>query len=81
MLNVKNEICRPAQLNGQMIPLTLERGIDILGDIVEAAEISPNPQFYGDFHNMGHVAIAFSHDPLFRHRVNPASTNISKYFR
>lgn len=41
-------------------------GIDILGDIVEAsATLTPHAQYYGEigFHNMGHVLIAFSHDP------------------
>ncbi len=47
------------------MPLT----IDMLGDIVEASSLNPNPQYYGDLHNMGHVMIAASHDPEFKHRV------------
>lgn len=43
------------------------RGIDILGDIVEATSLSINPQLYGNLHNMGHNMIAFSHDPDHRH--------------
>jgi Hemocyanin, copper containing domain len=37
--------------------------IDILGNIVEASQLSPNPRLYGDLHNMGHNFISFVHDP------------------
>ncbi|ROT84654.1 prophenoloxidase-2 [Penaeus vannamei] len=41
-----------------------KRGIDILGDALEAdSNLSVNSPYYGDLHNMGHVLIAFSHDP------------------
>lgn len=42
------------------------KGIDILGNIIESSEtLSPHLQYYGaaGFHNMGHVLIAFAHDP------------------
>ena len=52
------------------MPLTPETGIDVLGDLIEATDITRNRQFYGDYHNMGHVVIAFAHDPQFRHRVS-----------
>lgn len=39
------------------------RGIDILGDLVEASDLSPNKTLYGSLHNMGHNVIAYSHDP------------------
>ena len=45
------------------MPLVDPRGIDMLGDIVEAAAISINRPFYGDFHNFGHRLIARVHDP------------------
>lgn len=44
-------------------------GIDILGNILEASSLSPNPAFYGDLHNMGHLAIAYCHDPDHRYLV------------
>lgn len=53
--------------NGQRIPLDNERGIDILGDIMEASILSPNSTLYGDLHNMGHVLISYQHDPDHRH--------------
>ena len=48
-----------------------KRGIDILGDTVEAdGELSANFPFYGDLHNEGHVLIAYSHDPDGSHNVS-----------
>lgn len=43
--------------------MTADRGIDILGNIVEACSLSPNRQLYGSLHNNGHDAIAYAHDP------------------
>ncbi|CAH2052547.1 unnamed protein product, partial [Iphiclides podalirius] len=48
---------------GRTMPLTEEKGIDILGNIMESSIISPNRSYYGDMHNMGHVFISYSHDP------------------
>lgn len=49
--------------NGSSIPLSAERGIDILGNIVESCSLTPNRQLYGNLHNQGHNIISFSHDP------------------
>ncbi|XP_050074045.1 phenoloxidase 8-like [Anopheles maculipalpis] len=49
--------------DGNRLPLDEERGIDILGDVVEASSITPNAKLYGSLHNMGHNVIAFVHDP------------------
>ncbi|OXA58520.1 Phenoloxidase 2 [Folsomia candida] len=55
--------------------LTEDTGIDVLGDIIENSQDSPHRQYYGvdGFHNMGHLLIAFSHDPTgkFREFVGP----------
>lgn len=40
-----------------------EDGIDILGNLLEASDISKNPKYYGSLHNLGHDLIAYSHDP------------------
>ncbi|XP_017775911.1 PREDICTED: phenoloxidase 2-like [Nicrophorus vespilloides] len=53
--------------SGQQIPLTENEGIDILGNIMESSNLSPNRTFYGDMHNMGHVFISYIHDPDHRH--------------
>lgn len=40
-----------------------EKGIDILGDMIEASQLSPNPKLYGNLHNQGHNVISYCHDP------------------
>ena len=49
--------------SGNRIQLDDRTGIDILGNMMESSILSPNRQLYGDFHNMGHVFISYSHDP------------------
>lgn len=39
------------------------RGIDLLGNLIEASSLSINRQYYGNLHNMVHNLISFSHDP------------------
>lgn len=53
--------------SGNRMPLDEQRGIDILGNMMEASILTPNSQLYGDLHNMGHVVISYSHDPDHRH--------------
>jgi hypothetical protein len=49
--------------------LTEEKGIDVLGNIMEASILSPNMNLYGDLHNMGHLLIGLCHDPDARNLV------------
>uniref|UniRef100_A0A1I8Q7Q8 tyrosinase n=1 Tax=Stomoxys calcitrans TaxID=35570 RepID=A0A1I8Q7Q8_STOCA len=53
--------------SGNPMPLDERSGIDLLGNMLEASIMSPNQSIYGDFHNMGHVFISYSHDPEHRH--------------
>lgn len=53
--------------NGEQIPLDEFGGIDVLGNILESSDLNPNPNFYGNLHNMGHVFISLLHDPDGRH--------------
>ena len=55
--------------NGSFSPLTDFEGIDVLGNIIEASILSPNPGYYGDMHNNGHTMIAYCHDPDHRYLV------------
>ncbi|KAI5703503.1 hypothetical protein M8J75_012530 [Diaphorina citri] len=48
---------------GDRVPLTEEKGIDILGNMLEASNLSINKDLYGELHNFGHLAIAYCHDP------------------
>ncbi|XP_061391535.1 phenoloxidase 2-like [Musca vetustissima] len=52
---------------GKRYPLDEVKGIDLLGDIVEASSLSINSQYYGSLHNTVHDMIAFAHDPDGRH--------------
>jgi hypothetical protein len=54
---------------GGVIQLDEITGIDILGNIIEASILSPDRTYYGDLHNLGHVAISFCHDPDNRYLV------------
>lgn len=48
---------------GNQIPLDENRGIDLLGNIIEPSDLSANPQLYGSLHGVGHDMIAYIHDP------------------
>uniref|UniRef100_A0A1B6MSZ9 Tyrosinase copper-binding domain-containing protein n=1 Tax=Graphocephala atropunctata TaxID=36148 RepID=A0A1B6MSZ9_9HEMI len=52
---------------GQPRQLDEATGIDLLGNMMESSILSVNRFLYGDLHNIGHVAIALSHDPDHRH--------------
>lgn len=49
--------------SGQRVPLeadgSTDRGIDILGNMMESSILSPNRQLYGDMHNFGHVRLCY----------------------
>ena len=51
------------QPSGNQIPLDNPQGIDILGNLIEASFLSPNPRYYGGIHNDGHNFISLCHDP------------------
>ncbi|XP_039479910.1 phenoloxidase 2 [Drosophila santomea] len=54
--------------SGNRTPLDAVRGIDILGNMIEAIpSLSINYNFYGNLHNEGHNLISFAHDPDNRH--------------
>ncbi|XP_016986003.1 phenoloxidase 2 [Drosophila rhopaloa] len=54
--------------SGNRTPLDEVRGIDILGNMIEASPVlSVNRTFYGNLHNEGHNIISFAHDPDNRH--------------
>jgi len=52
--------------DGRQVPLT----IDILGNMMESSILSPNREFYGNLHNMGHNLVGFFHDPNHLHLEN-----------
>lgn len=53
--------------SGKSIPLNNENGIDILGNMIESSDLSPNQSTYGGLHNVGHIFMSYIHDPDGRH--------------
>ncbi|XP_042243131.1 hemocyanin C chain-like [Homarus americanus] len=49
--------------DGSIIDINNERGVDILGDVIESSMYSPNPQYYGALHNMAHIMLGRQGDP------------------
>uniref|UniRef100_A0A481MQH0 Phenoloxidase n=1 Tax=Nipponaphis monzeni TaxID=196483 RepID=A0A481MQH0_9HEMI len=56
--------------DGEEIKLTVGEGIDILGNLVEASDLSLNSSMYGSLHNYGHYAISCINDPDNRFQDN-----------
>ncbi|GFR02629.1 hemocyanin F chain [Trichonephila clavata] len=54
--------------SGQLVPLTVETGIDVLGDLIEASDLSINKTYYGNFHNHLHNLLSLVHDPDGRYK-------------
>ncbi|XP_054709529.1 hemocyanin D chain-like [Uloborus diversus] len=57
--------------NGHEVPLDQERGLDILGALIESSYESLNKGYYGTLHNWGHVMVAKIHDHDGRFKENP----------
>ncbi|XP_016988367.1 phenoloxidase 3-like [Drosophila rhopaloa] len=57
--------------DNESVRLDEVKGIDILGNIIESSVLSPNSMLYGDLHNMGHMLIAYAHDPTHKHLEFP----------
>ncbi|XP_065201957.1 phenoloxidase 1-like [Planococcus citri] len=46
-----------------LVPLSENDGIDVVGNMVESSIVSPNRVLYGNLHNQGHNMISYVHDP------------------
>jgi len=49
--------------NGEIINILDDHGIDVLGDIIESSEYSPNSYYYGALHNTAHIVLGRQGDP------------------
>ncbi|XP_071532763.1 pseudohemocyanin-2-like [Panulirus ornatus] len=58
--------------NGSVIDIKNERGIAILGDVIESSLYSPNREFYGSLNNMAHKVIARQADPHGKYGMPPS---------
>ncbi|XP_042858306.1 hemocyanin C chain-like [Penaeus japonicus] len=57
--------------HGKHIDINNERGIDILGDIIESSLYSPNVQYYGALHNTAHIVLGRQADPHGKYDLPP----------
>lgn len=61
---------------GAAVQLDDYTGIDILGNMIESSILGPNQGFYGDLHNLGHMAISYCHDPDHRYLVRTMPSSV-----
>lgn len=57
--------------NRQRMELTAETGMDVIGNMIEASQLSPNRNYYGTVHNYGHTLISRCHDPTMNNNEEP----------
>ena len=48
---------------GEIINILNDDGIDIIGNIIESSNYSPNPGYYGNLHNTAHIVFGRQGDP------------------
>ncbi|XP_076064870.1 hemocyanin A chain-like [Oratosquilla oratoria] len=58
-------------VDGSIIKIADERGIDYLGDIIESSEYSKNPEYYGALHNLAHIILGRQADPHGKYNMPP----------
>ncbi|XP_071532774.1 pseudohemocyanin-2-like [Panulirus ornatus] len=58
--------------DGSIIDIKNERGIAMLGDVIESSLYSPNLEFYGSLNNMAHKVIARQADPHGKYGMPPS---------
>lgn len=57
--------------DGAPIDIMNDRGIDILGDVIESSTYSPNPEYYGALHNIAHIVLGRQGDPKGKFNMPP----------
>merc|ERR1712033_153319 len=57
--------------NGEIINILNDRGINIIGDIIESSEYSVNPVYYGSLHNTAHIVLGRQGDPKGKFKMPP----------
>lgn len=57
--------------DGDIIDIQNDRGIDILGDVIESSTYSPNPEYYGALHNLAHMVLGRQGDPNGKFNMPP----------
>merc|ERR1712142_20625 len=57
--------------SGDIIDIMNDRGIDIIGDVIESSTYSPNPEYYGALHNIAHMMLGRQGDPKGKFKMPP----------
>ncbi|MCL4128360.1 UNVERIFIED_CONTAM: hypothetical protein GTU68_003089, partial [Idotea baltica] len=57
--------------DGGKIDIRNEHGIDILGDVIESSNYSPNVEYYGALHNLAHIILGRQGDPHGKFNMPP----------
>jgi len=57
--------------DGTNIDILNDKGIDIIGNLIESSTYSPNPYYYGQLHNMAHIVLGRQGDPLGKFKQPP----------
>ncbi|CAL4219668.1 unnamed protein product, partial [Meganyctiphanes norvegica] len=57
--------------DGEIIDIMNDRGIDILGDVIESSTYSPNAEYYGALHNLAHMMLGRQGDPKGKFKMPP----------
>jgi len=57
--------------DGTIIDLLNDKGVDVLGDIIESSSYSPNPVYYGALHNTAHTVLGRQGDPQGKFKMPP----------
>nr|AZM68737.1 HcL2 [Palaemon carinicauda] len=64
--------------DGTHIDIMNERGVDILGDIIESSLYSPNVQYYGALHNTAHIMLGRQTESSWK--IRHASSVVMEHF-
>merc|ERR1711970_564147 len=57
--------------DGTIKNLLNDRGIDVIGDLIESSEYSVNPVYYGALHNTAHIVLGRQGDPKGKFNMPP----------
>merc|ERR1711970_328306 len=57
--------------DGTNIDILNDKGIDIIGNLIESSTYSPNPYYYGQLHNMAHIVLGRQGDPMGKFKQPP----------
>merc|ERR550519_1519974 len=57
--------------DGTNIDILNDKGIDIIGNLIESSTYSPNPYYYGQLHNVAHIVLGRQGDPQGKFKQPP----------